>query len=219
MDVAEGQIYKEFDRAVHVVGEDVEVGADWERIRVIDHGYTNPTCCLFVAVDFDGRLHVYDEHYQRQLTVKENADIIHAMDPDFDGITLADPSIFNTSRESSGGKPWSVADEYREHGITCISPYSVDGFLKEGLGINLVKQRLKEKSLKFKWRDIPLNARSANAPEIPVDCDNHAMDCLRYVTVWRPPGSARPRPKVEVNSLRYWIEKRKAAANRRFAGW
>lgn len=210
-DVFEGQIYKEFDRDVHVFKGDFDHLKFGERIRGIDHGYTNPTCCLWAAMDYEGRMLIYREHYERQLTVKENAGIIVEHEPNFDGITIADPSIFNKTRDKDGKGGWSVADEYREHGIVCISPYSADGYLKEGLGINLVKQRLKEKTLlihescentireilKYRWRDLRLTDRgTTNAPEIPVDVDNHSADVLRYLTVWRPPGS-RPPVKAE----------------------
>jgi hypothetical protein len=133
------------------------------------------------------------------------------------------------------GKPWSVADEYRVNGITLIKPFAEGGTREEGIGINLVKQRLKEKSLfvhescrntinefiKYRWRNLRAQQKDLqNVPEAPVDRDNHAMDCVRYACSWRPPGSPRPEPPVIMNTLHYWILKNKKAVNDLgFAGW
>ena len=228
----EGQVYKEFDRDAHVY-RNLQIGTYWTKIRVIDHGYTNPTCCLFVAADFDGNLWVYDEHYESQLTVEQNAAIIKAKDPHFKGITLIDPSAFAMTQVAFG-KPCSIADEYRKQGIICISPYLKDGRVTEGVGINMVKQRLLNKSLKIhedcvngiheiinlRWRQLRLSTRTGNESEQPMDKDNHFTDCLRYLSVWSPHGSRPPDPEPGPETLTYWINKikhqNKAA---KFAGW
>src|SRR5208282_4338896 len=59
---AEGQIYDEWDEAVHVC-ERFEIPGDWPRYRAIDFGYTNPFVCQWWTTDPDGRAYLYRELY------------------------------------------------------------------------------------------------------------------------------------------------------------
>ena len=198
-DVFEGQIYTEFSREKHVFGDEVEIDETWEHGRVIDHGFRNPTCCLWWCIDYDGVIWIYDEYYQRGRTIEENAKVIEAMRPGMTGLTLADPSMFSATMQKHG-KPWSPADEYRDNGIAVIRPYGAEGKVTEVNGINMVKQRLIAGTLKihekcmntlkeiakYKWRDYSIaDKRTRNAPEEPVDKDNHA--CLPGATLISTP--------------------------------
>jgi len=234
-DVFEGQIYKEFDVHKHIV--DFEVSPFWEKYRVIDHGYTNPTACLWVAIDFDGRMLVYDEHYEAGLTIQENAAIIQAKHPLFKGITLCDPSMKHNTMQLQG-RVWAVADEYRQYGIICISPYQGDTQMEEALGINLVKTRMKtlgadakpmllihpqcrntiKEIQKYRWRNVRNLDR--NAPEVAVDKDNHAVDCLRYAVIWRPTAANLPQPpSVRSRLARLMSKFGVKSAEHFYAGW
>ena len=233
-DVFEGQIYKEFSREKHVY-RGVDIGTWWTRFRAIDHGYTNPTACIWAAIDQDGTMWIYDEHYERYLTIQENARLIKARHPKFKGVTLIDPSCFANTQHKGEGKICSVSDEYRSCGIPVISPYSKDGYVEEAVGINIVKRYLKEdrlrihescvnlvkEILKYRWRDLKLSdARDKNAPEIPVDKDNHLLDALRYLAVWKPPGSAAPKDPRRTDTLHAAIEAhRKKSGQMEFIGW
>ena len=236
-DTFEGQIYKEFERGVHVFGHDIFADKDasnYDTFRVIDHGYRNPTCCLWIAIDFDGRMWIYDEHYERYLTIHEHAAMILEKHPG-DFTTLCDPSMFSRTMQGQN-RVWSPADEYRENGIFCIKPHSEEGTLPELSGINLVKQRLKNgqlfiherclntvaEILKYKWKQVGSlkAAQSGKANEIPVDRDNHAVDCIRYACMWRPMQSTKPAKPIPVDSLHYAILKhKKEIGTTFFAGW
>lgn len=229
-DVFEGQVYKEFTREKHIFPDDLQIPSTWERMRIIDHGYTNPTCCLWAAVDQDGVIWIYDEHYEREMLISQHARIIREKDPYFDGVTLIDPSCFSNTMQK-GNRPVSVADEYRENGIIAISPYQRDGKVEEGVGINLVKQRLAADQLKissrcvntikeivkYRWRDI---GPSAERPEyeVPVDRDNHAMDCVRYLCCWKPRASKPPNERQELSYLNRRLLRRRTEQCQ-FAGW
>jgi PBSX family phage terminase large subunit len=232
-DVFSGQVYKEFERGIHVYHE-VEMGAWWERFRVIDHGYVNPTCCLWLAVDHDGSMWIYDEHYEAELTISENAKIIKAKHPEFDGTTICDPSMKSKTMQQ-GRKVWSPADEYRDNGIICLAAFSAHNVMSEAMGIQLVKQRLKSRSLfihescgntiremiAYKWRDLKSQKQdSRNLPEQAVDKNNHAMDCMRYACMWRPAGSRPPAAPEDTSTYGYAIKKHKQQLNQPFfAGW
>lgn len=72
---AEGVVY-EFDSTVHLIKR-FEIPASWQRIRVIDFGFTNPFVCLWIAIDNDGRMYVYRELYMTQRTVARHMVDIH----------------------------------------------------------------------------------------------------------------------------------------------
>ena len=77
-----GQVYKEFDPAIHIVPEEelnilssAESG-EWRRFRSIDFGYENPFVCLYIAVDPEDRVIIYDEYYQRHRTMERHAEFL-----------------------------------------------------------------------------------------------------------------------------------------------
>ena len=77
-----GQVYKEFDPAIHIVPEEelnilssAESG-EWRRFRSIDFGYENPFVCLYIAVDPEDRVIIYDEYYQRHKTMEQHASFL-----------------------------------------------------------------------------------------------------------------------------------------------
>jgi PBSX family phage terminase large subunit len=73
---AEGQVYPEYDPAVHLVDR-FPIPLDWPRIRVIDFGYTNPFVCSWYAYDkHTNRLYRYREIYYTNRTVEEHAQTI-----------------------------------------------------------------------------------------------------------------------------------------------
>lgn len=53
------------------------IPADWRRYRIVDHGFRNPTAVLWAAVDKDGGIWVYGEHYEAGQGVDWHARRIH----------------------------------------------------------------------------------------------------------------------------------------------
>lgn len=72
---AEGQIYDEWDEAVHLI-EPFEIPASWPRYRCVDFGFTNPFVCQWWATDPDERVYLYRELYGPQRIVSDWAKII-----------------------------------------------------------------------------------------------------------------------------------------------
>ena len=70
---AEGQIYDEFDPAVHAV-DGLPAGAEsWRRVWSVDFGFTNPFVLQRWAIDPDGRAWLYAERYMTQGIVEDHA--------------------------------------------------------------------------------------------------------------------------------------------------
>jgi len=72
---SEGVVY-EFDNTIHLLPR-FDIPKSWQRIRVIDFGFTNPFVCLWIAIDNDGRMYIYRELYMTQRTVARHMVDIH----------------------------------------------------------------------------------------------------------------------------------------------
>lgn len=84
---AEGVVYKEFDRGIHVLTiadmkkrgwlrEDYEgehLPRNWTRIAGIDFGFTDPFVWCVFAIDYDGRLYLEHEIYMTGRLVEDHA--------------------------------------------------------------------------------------------------------------------------------------------------
>lgn len=80
--------------------------------RILDHGSSAPTCCLWVAA-IDGVYIFYREYYvpSKVISYHRRAIVDLSLDETYSG-DYADPSIFKKASQKEGGF-WSVADEYR----------------------------------------------------------------------------------------------------------
>lgn len=72
----QGAVYKSFRRTLHVLpaaqvdGAIIERGQLWHRAWGVDFGVNNPFCCLWGALDEDGRWWIYDELYEPQRAIE-----------------------------------------------------------------------------------------------------------------------------------------------------
>ena len=74
--VAGGLVFDEWNPEYHLIDQ-FEIPDDWTKLRFIDHGRKEPTAALLVAINPDGDMFAYDEYYERDKNVYQNAvDII-----------------------------------------------------------------------------------------------------------------------------------------------
>lgn len=97
--------------------------------RVLDHGDSAPTCCLWYGVDQFHNIFFWQEYYQpgitedgKEFNVADHRRAITQLSrPLTFRINLADASIFDKTRNISGytrrQQRWSVADEYMDRKI------------------------------------------------------------------------------------------------------
>lgn len=97
--------------------------------RILDHGDSAPTCCLWVAADKEENIFIYREYYKPGLKISAHREGIFDLsypDPDnrIESYTknLADPAIFKKSQSNRDGTHWSVSDEYLDPN----PPYSTE---------------------------------------------------------------------------------------------
>lgn len=194
-----GFIYPEFRPFVHVVDSFVPP-KDWLWLCSLDAGFTNPTAWLWMAVDREGRIVVFDEHYKSNEIVAWHAQKVHEKNgfyshyPDY---YVGDPSIRNIDQITGT----SVLIEYLDCGIPIIL-----GTNDVRAGIDRIKKKLigiKGKPLLYitsnctnllweikKYRWGVWKERGAeyekNKKEEPMKKDDHACDSLRYGVASRP---------------------------------
>jgi hypothetical protein len=162
-EVSEGQVYKEYDKATHVI--DCPPPAFLSRLKLvasIDHATTGITCMAVDGIDPDGNVFALEEYYERNRLISEHAKSMCALmdrwvdrcgarhlveekrkgDPTVYPATLAfdyvliDPST-QAKTQQNRTELWSVQDEYRRNGIATQAAWNA---LESG--INLMSEYL-----------------------------------------------------------------------------
>jgi PBSX family phage terminase large subunit len=212
-DVFEGQVFLEFDKKVHVI-DPFDIPDSWEKIISIDHGLVNPTAALWGAIDKEGNLFIYNEHYEAGKPVSYHARKIKEITGRQKiSLIVIDPSTQAKTREKDGF-PFSVIQEYNDCGL-----YPVPGNNDVSASINRIKEYLKvipdrphpiikdklgapklfifrncvktiDEITKYHWRKV--NTFSGRNPlEKTADIDDHTVDALRYMIMTRWPSTPK----------------------------
>ena len=113
-DALAGTFFPEFSRPSHVTPPLSPVPANWKKYRAIDYGL-DMFACLWVAVDQQGRFHVYREVQQSGLIVSQAARLALSLTPPEEQIefTIAPPDLW--SRQKDSGR--TMAALFSEHGV------------------------------------------------------------------------------------------------------
>jgi hypothetical protein len=111
-DVFSGQMFPELSRDRHVI-DPVHLPESWARYCGIDWGYANPWAVLHAALDEDGRVWFYREHYAAGVGEADQARRILASEAEGERISAryADDAMW-----ASRGDARSVADVYSQNG-------------------------------------------------------------------------------------------------------
>jgi len=193
--LSSGQVYREFSAAIHVVAENElkrMLHPKWPKYRSIDFGYENPFVCLYIAVDPEDRVIIYDEYYKRHRTVEEHAKYLNNRS-DASGTSGSSGTYEYTTCDPSGA---SARATLLENGIPTVAVRS--NVLQ---GLEAVRQLLKVRAdgkpglyissrcvdtiKEFNLYSYPEAYTVANGEE-PVKDYDHAMDAVRYFIVnWR----------------------------------
>lgn len=201
-----GLVYKEFQREVHVI-EPFDIPDGWSIYRGMDFGSTNPTVCLWIAVDSDENWFIISEHYETGQTIDYHAGRINA-------------NSFSKSPVSTYGDPSGAQwiSEFSQRGIY-ITPANKEvgtnfnswvrfGIEKvaealkviPGHAVSYGKESNKRDNPKlfifstcgntirefetYRWKEKSVTqAQDLNEPDVPEKANDHAMDALRYFAV------------------------------------
>jgi phage terminase large subunit len=198
-DLFEGQYFTEFRRDRHVVPA-FPIPSTWKRFRAIDHGRTAPFCCLWFALDYDGRVWCYREYYKAGLNANQNIkNVLNLSEGEKYDFTVADRSIW-----AETGHAETLAEVYIRNGLTPV-PSGKDRIA----GWNLLHEHLywdentAPKLLFFDncentIRTLPSLIHDEHKPEdLDTDGEDHAVDALRYF-LQHLRGSKTKEPLTEV---------------------
>ena len=209
-EVSEGRVYDEYSETpeAEILIDPFEIPDSWEKGFCLDHGYRNPTGVLWYAIDYDGNLILYDEHYQAERPISYHAESIKTRNI-FQGI--ADPSIFSRTQSDKSGFH-TIADEYRELGITLYPALREE----EYAAIARVNEFFKAKRIKvfktlvnarhefanWRWQPVRPGLDPRNFPEVPEDYRNHL--CLSGDTLIHTRNGLIPINSMKDNIFDVW---------------
>jgi phage terminase large subunit len=193
----EGSVWKELNMSLSFIPR-FAIPPEWKRIRAIDFGYSNPFCCLWLAMNDDQEIFVYQEHYQKEMLLKDHARIIHEMtEADFITAPIGNHDA-RVIREMTGEMfiEATVGDhdaqgraELAQYGIS-IKPAQKD----VEIGLQAVNRMWKVKpngrpSL-FVFNDLKHTRREClsyhykTGTETPDKFDDHTQDAMRYAVMY-----------------------------------
>ena len=202
-----GLVYKMFDRNIHILTP-FDIPQEREKYRGIDFGSTNPTACIWIAVDNDGNWFLFDEYYESGKTIDYHAGVIQSKSQNIQiSATYGDPSgaqwiqefaekgiyIPPATKETSTSQP-----NWVRYGIEKVSEK-----LKPmpGRVVSMVQRRDDMRSLPaffvfdrcvntireletYRWKEkTQVTAQDINEPDIPEKANDHIPDAIRYVAV------------------------------------
>lgn len=116
-DAFAGMAFPMWNYERHVM-DPFEIPESWFKWRAVDEGTANPFCCLWAARDpASGRIYVYREAYQAELTSTRQADLINEMTLPNEKIafTFADPAMW--ARKNMGNQVYTSFDQYKDRGV------------------------------------------------------------------------------------------------------
>jgi hypothetical protein len=199
-----GLVYKAFEREIHVVNQ-FEIPEFWNIYRAMDFGSTNPTACLWIAVDKDDNWFVIDEYYDVGQTIEHHASSILSNKYSIRGVsnTWGDPSgaqwikefsergLYITPANKEIGTTYSRwvqygIDRIQEklkirfgHFVNVLAKKDVPALFVFDNCINLIRE-----FEAYRWREkANTQAQDLNEPDVPEKANDHALDALRYFTV------------------------------------
>ncbi|MBU5626543.1 phage terminase large subunit [Oscillibacter sp. MSJ-2] len=116
-DALGGLFFPEFREETHVEEPFIHVPEEWTKIRSFDYGL-DMFACLWAAIDFEGRIHIYREVQQSGLIVSAAAELMHSLTPERERIayTIAPPDMW--ARQKDTGR--SMAELFMQHGVGLV---------------------------------------------------------------------------------------------------
>jgi phage terminase large subunit len=188
---ADGIVYPEFDKRIHMVNEMPAGWRSWPKYRAIDFGYNDPFVCQWWAVG-DDAMYLYRELYQSRRIVEDHArDIVRLSEGESFVTTVADHDKEDRETLARHGVPTSPAIKDIATGLDAVRErlklsgnktprlYLLKGAL---VGRDQTLYDAKRPTCTEEEFDCYLWAKRVDKTEkdLPVDRDNHGMDTMRY---------------------------------------
>lgn len=191
-DSADGLAFDEFSRATHVI-KPFAIPSSWYRFRACDWGYKSKACCLWFAVDFDGRIYVYRELITKMVLAKDFGIKVRAIEDEAGEKVrygILDVSAWSQRGEDApppaedmGNLTWRPSDRGKHSRIT--GKQQVHKYLqKDELGVPGVLIFDTCTDLIAGLSSLPMDKN--NNEDVDTKADDHSYDALRYGLMSRP---------------------------------
>jgi len=176
----EGLVYKEFDRARHLIHGSTDSGEFRyvDTILGIDFGYTNPSSIIPIKIDTDNHYWIFEEFYKTGQTTEQIAEYAQLYKP-----TKVYPDPAEPDR----------IEILRKYGLNCrdVSKDIV-------AGVDRVRELFKQNRIhispdcknlihELETYRYPEKKPDKNEEEKPVKENDHALDALRYALYMTTP--------------------------------
>lgn len=221
-DIFEGQYFMEWDRDKHVV-KPFPIPPGWTRFRSIDpsgrHGITS---CHWYALDYDGNVWVYREHYASGMDADMHAQTIASLsEGEFYQYTIID-----TAAWFDQGLGETTAEVYARNNVYANMPSSKNRLV----GWDTVHRYLRwdeHTPPKLRIFDTCVNLirtlptlihDETNHQDIDTAGEDHAADELRYFLQTLRDQKTNP-PMTKVEKRLEWLKKRKSGNSYNFGDW
>lgn len=191
--VAEGLIWPEFNEELHTC-DSFYVPDEWKDSLALDHGHDHPTAVVFGAVDWDGTLLIYNEHFEAGALISHHANAIKIKEPYYQHmLRMIDPTC-RFKNMQDGTRCYSVMEAYADNGIT-FRPSPMDAMAS----INKVGELFKKNKIKifrdrcpnlvrqiknWKWKRAKVGQERMKVEE-PIRIDEDACKALTYLVAGR----------------------------------
>jgi PBSX family phage terminase large subunit len=191
---AEGMVYEGWNPDVHLIDHmDIPVG--WDRIWVVDFGFTHPFVWQSWAIDPDGRMFLYREIYQTGRTVSQHCRLIKSLNEPRPRVIICDHDAEDRATlEAEIGQSTIPAIKAVTTGIQCVT----DRLRIAGDGkprIYVLKDCLVEKDADLESKKLPLctaeewdsyvwDDSTEKRKEVPLKKFDHGLDDVRYVSMY-----------------------------------
>lgn len=243
-DTFQGQFFQEWSREIHVI-RPFELYPQWKRFISVDYGYSAPSAVYWYAVDYQGRVIVYRELYQRGLTFKELGRQVGKLTPEVEKLTAGgiynerqnisyiafDPSLEGKSGESGQIGSQLLGEALRENGITAgLIPANNNRKYGWGVMREYLRPRLAAdggQTAGIVWFETCVNAirtiseqiyDAVRLEDLDSDGEDHAADSTRYglVTMRTRPSDPERKPRqAQSNSEREFYKRLRRLRARR----
>ena len=198
-DAYQGSIFVEWDPNKHLC-DPFPVPGEWRRWRACDDGYAAPACVLWLVWDKDvnDTIYVVKELYASGLTPEALASDVLLLDAGEKWSGVIDSSAFaDTGMVARGdvmnrlGCRWRPVQKFPGSRLAGLSAIHQRLATREDRSVGLKVFRGCCPNL---VRTLPaLTYSTRNPEEIDASCEDHAVDCLRYALLFRPPESRMTR--------------------------
>lgn len=189
IEYAEGAVYPDFLQ--HLV-DDFEIPKHWKRYLAHDPGINDPAAVLLAAQDpDDGTLYFYREYYKRDQVISQVGKAIKDMIEDIPqgmlNTPLIDPSAnkrnqinartYKQQMQIEHNLIFKDANNRLEDGISKTRDMMYNGNVKF---FRSLKETITE-GCEYRYPNENERKNNRNLGDVPIDKNNHLMDCLRYI--------------------------------------